>query len=130
MNVALLQGILLSQNAKTIALFKEIAERADICVSSRNKMVNFLLDIQENGFQVAVIEFKHGEEACLQWVRLIRRMRPKLPLIVICENIAKTTEAQLHEENIFYLGLQPLQKETLTVVLKSAVRQKKNIHTF
>lgn len=125
------QGIVFSQSARTISFFQDLSVVVDTQLVCADNMVGFLLEMHKKDFQFAIVEFKQVKVECLQWVRLIRRLRPKLPLIVICDKIDQPTEAHLHEERIYYLGMRPLQKETMAVVLKSAIRQKfKNMHAW
>ncbi len=116
------QGIIQSNDSETVALFQDLGSQLDICMTTITQMPNFLLELQEEDYQVASIDFIRFEPESLKWVKLIRRLRPKIPLIVLCDKIEMNTEARIYEEKIFYLGLRPLDKDILFTVLKSALK--------
>ena len=116
------RGIIKSEHVETVALFQKISEEMDMILTIEQKIANFLFDLFENGYQVAIIDFNQVESECLKWVQVIRRIRPKIPLIVLCDQVDFDLEARMHQEKIFYLGHRPVDKQILSTVCKSALK--------
>ncbi len=86
-------------------------------------MADFMLDLQEDDFQVVIFDIDRNESEGLKWVKFIRRHRPKTPLIVLCEDLDKESAALMYQESIVYLGLYPLDREVLLSVISSVLRR-------
>lgn len=117
------RGIVRSTNPDTVALCEEIGRQIGMIMTTKQDVASFLLDLQENNYHVAIFDLDQGEPDSVRWVKFIRRLRPKLPLIVLCDEIDKQAKTQMYEEGIFYLGLRPLNREILVSVFKAAVKQ-------
>jgi DNA-binding NtrC family response regulator len=116
-------GIVQSKNPETVTLCAEISEQLGMTMTIKQDVANFLLDLQEGDYRLAIFDCDKAEHESLKWVKFIRNMRPKLPLIVLCEEIDKKTGAQMYEEGIFYLGLHPLDRESLFSVFEAVLKQ-------
>ncbi len=86
-------------------------------------MADFLLRLQKNDCTVAIFDCGPNGGECVNWVKLIRRQRPKIPLIVFCDDVSSSIGAKLYQEGIFYLGLRPIEPAEFLEVLKATVKQ-------
>lgn len=116
------RGIIQSKHPETVALCEDIGKQIGMIMTIKEDVADFLLDLQENDYQVAIFDFDPVEHDNLKWVKFIRHLRPKLPLIVLCDEINQNTEAQMHAEGIFYLGLRPLDRELLISVFEAVLK--------
>lgn len=127
------RGIVRSKNPETVALCQEVGEQIGMIMTIKQEVANFLLDLQENDYQVAVFDFDQAEDDSLKWVKVVRHLRPKLPLIVVCDRIDHDIGARMYEEGIFYFGLRPLDREALCDIMLAALkhfsRQKNEQHS-
>lgn len=114
-------GLIQSKDADTISLCKDIGRQLKMVVTCKEDVADFLVELQENDYDVAIFDVEQLGREKLKWVKLIRGLRPKLPLIIICDQIDQTTEAKMHEEKIFYLGLRPIDREILYSIIKAAL---------
>jgi DNA-binding response OmpR family regulator len=117
------RGIIRSKNSETVALCQDIGRQIGMIMTIKQEVANFLLDLQENDYQVAIFDCNQDGYDCLKWVKFIRRWRPKIPLIVLCNEIDKNAGAQMYEEGILYLGLRPLDREILLSVFTAVLKQ-------
>lgn len=115
-------GIVRSKNPDTVALCQDLGRQIGIIMTIKQEVANFLLELQENDYQVLIFDSNQAENESLKWVKLIRRLRPKLPLIVLCDEIDKELGARMYQEGIFYLGQRPLNRGVLRDVVAAALK--------
>lgn len=89
-------------------------------------MADFMLEMLDGDYDVVLFDSDREERESVSWVKFIRRFRPKLPLIVFCDEVDQERATQMYEENILYLGLRPLDREILSSVVIAALKQRKS----
>jgi DNA-binding NtrC family response regulator len=120
------QCILIGCKTKSIVpLIKEVAVELAINFRTKHKVEDFLLDIQENDYNSIIFEMNMSCYESLKTIRLIRRMRPKIPLIVLMDKIDKKIGGQLLSEGVFHLLLSPPSRENLQTTLSTALKSYK-----
>lgn len=115
-------GIIKSKDPKTISVLRDAGNAIGLKLTVDGRAAEFLLHLQENDYRVSIFDYGGVDSDSLTWVRLIRRLRPKLPLILVGDHLDKSVGAQMYQEGIFYLGLRPLDAKVLVDVLQAAVR--------
>lgn len=113
-------GLIYSQEAQLITLCRSFAGVLGMVWKSENRIVDFLLDLQENDFQTILFDCDNLENECLKWVQFIRRLRPRIPLVVVSPQIDKEKGAKLHEQGVFYICQRPVHEEIMREVLQAA----------
>jgi len=116
-------GIIQSCDQELIALCHEIGREIGLSVTVAPTIPSFLLALHEDDFSIAILDCVNSGTAILDWVRLIRRLRPKVPLIVICDQIDQTMGGKIHEQGVFYLYIRPVHQEILRDVCVAALKQ-------
>ena len=111
------------QNETTIQICEEVAVGFGAEVIVKKKIEDILLAIQENDFKVIIFDLSIEGMEALKTIRLIRRMRPKIPLITLAEKIEKTIGGKIYNEGIHQLILTPLNEEDLRTPLKTIFKQ-------
>ena len=111
------------QNETTIQICEEVAVGFGVEVIVKKKIEDILLAIQENDFKVIIFDLSIEGMEALKTIRLIRRMRPKIPLITLAEKIDKTIGGKIYNEGIHQLILTPLNKNNLQTALKTIFKQ-------
>ena len=118
-------AIILSNDEQTVSVcsgcLKEIG--TELVVSY--EFDSLILALQENDYNVVICDCSNNFEKCLQWVKIIKKMRPKVALIVISQEIKKNTGGVLYQEGIFHLSEKPLDKEYLREILEAIVIPRK-----
>ncbi len=119
--------IIRSKHPETISVCQDISNQIGLTIHVEREVATFMLDLQDEDYQAAVFDFDHSETEAVNWVKFIRRLRPKIPLIVFCDDVDKNSEAQMYEASILYLGLRPLDKELLLPVFGAALKKVKGV---
>jgi DNA-binding NtrC family response regulator len=120
------QAIIGSKDSEIISLCKEVAKEIGMKIVNKHDVAQFLLDLQENDYQVALFDCKNMDVDCLKWVKVIRRTRPKIPLIIISDEVDMKTGGKVYEEGTFYLYILPIEKEVLRNILSAAIASSKS----
>ncbi len=78
-----------------------------------------ILELQENDYKVIMCDCSDNFQKCSNWIKVIKKIRPKIPLIVFTQEIDKSTGGKLYQEGIFDLCEKPLSKDYLKEVLSA-----------
>lgn len=115
-NPAILIG---SQIESTITPCKDVAEEMHIQCCIESKIEDFLLSIQENDYHAAIFDLDMEGFEALKTIRLIRNLRPKLPLITVAKDVNKKLGGQIYDVGVFHLIMSPPSRESIRSVLKA-----------
>jgi DNA-binding NtrC family response regulator len=85
-----------------------------------------LLELQENDYQVILCDCSDSLQKCSNWIRVIKKIRPKVPLIVFTQEINKSAGGKLYQEGIFDLCEKPPSKNYLKEVLSAILATSKS----
>ena len=119
------QCILIGSNNKSIiAKIKEVAVNQEINIRTEQKIEDFLLNVQAQDYRAILFDINMSCYEAIKTIRLIRRMRPKIPLIVLMDKIDKKIGGQILNEGVFHIILDPNSKNLSATM--SAVLRKKN----
>lgn len=114
-------AIILSQDPEISKLCDEVGEEIGMRMERISDLAGFLLALQEKDYQVALFDCIQMDDIKLSWVKVVRRIRPKIPLIIISDEVNQKTGGKIYEEGTFYLCLRPVQKKVLRKVLSAAL---------
>lgn len=118
----ILNAILHNPQADTLQHCQEISREIGIHLACSRNLADFLLALQQNDLHLAIFEVEQVTLEQLDWLRLIRKMRPKIPLIIICDAPVREIEAQLYELGIFYVGIRPVHRGILGEIFLAAIK--------
>ena len=119
-------AILLTQDKEIISLFSSATSELQTKLVEKPDFASFILEMQENDYALAICDCSRSLSECLKWVKVIKKIRPKVPLIVISSEIDKTSGGKLYEEGIFHLCEKPINKNYLKEVLSATLSYKKS----
>ncbi|MCK5086979.1 MAG: hypothetical protein KAQ90_05635 [Melioribacteraceae bacterium] len=114
-------GIVLSQDSKTISLCEDVGKELGLKNIYKHNLANFLLSLHENDFHVAVFDCTDMDKNNIEWVKVIKKTRPKIPLIVFTSESEQKGGGKMYEEGTFYFCTTPVHKEVLRNVLSAAI---------
>ncbi|MBT3251375.1 MAG: hypothetical protein HN641_04380 [Candidatus Marinimicrobia bacterium] len=115
------KGIILTQDADLTAVFKKSGDELNLKFESNPDISDYLLKVWDNGFSVIVFDCDQLEQESLKWIKIIRRIRPKLPLIVISKDFDPQVGGEIYDEGTFYYQQQPVSELVLSEVLSGAL---------
>jgi len=112
-----------SQNELIIPVVREVAEELRVSLQLEQKIEDFLLNVQGNDYKAIIFDLNMSSYEGVKTIRLIRRMRPKIPLITLVEKIDKKIGGQILSEGVFQLVMSPPSKENLRITLMTALKK-------
>ena len=88
-------AIILSLDMEIIKICDEVGEEIGMSVERRPNLSDFLLALQENEYDVALFDCVHMDDIKLNWVKVVRKIRPKLPLIIFSDEVNQKTGGKI-----------------------------------
>jgi len=82
------------------------------------------LSLQEDDFNAIVFDLGIKEMEALKVIRLIRRMRPKIPLITLAKKIDKQIGGKILSEGVFPIIIAPPNKKNLFAAMSAVLNKK------
>jgi DNA-binding NarL/FixJ family response regulator len=67
-----------------------------------------------------ILDFELANNSNLELINIIRRIRPRLPIIIFSEDNSEHTIGEIAELGIFYYALKPLNVEEIEKVVDAA----------
>ena len=117
-----LKILLGSDHDPMILIFQRVAENVPLEVTVKQKLEDFLLAIQEETYHAVTFDLGMKDDIdSIKTIRLIRQMRPKIPLIVITTELDKKLGSQIMNEGVFHIITTPLNKETVHAAMLAVI---------
>jgi DNA-binding NtrC family response regulator len=101
-------AIILSSDEETISICSKCTHELDMDLVCKTDFPSMLLELQKNDYKVILCDCSDKLQKCSNWIKVIKLIRPKVPLIVFTQEIDKTTGGKLYQEGIFDLCEKPL----------------------
>ena len=102
----------------------------NIPIVVKNDFPSLILELQDNDYSVVFCDCDENNEKCVNWIKVIKKMRPKVPLIVISKKIDKSIGGKLYQLGIFHLCEKPLNKDYLKEILSAILTPSKSYDKF
>jgi DNA-binding NtrC family response regulator len=119
-------AIILSQDIEIIRLCDEVGDEIGMKMERISELADFLLALQEKDYEVALFDCIHADDITLNWVKVVRKIRPKLPLIIFSDEVNQNTGGKIYEEGTFHLCIRPVQKKVFRQILSAAIDIKRS----
>jgi len=124
--VAINSAIILSTDEETISVCSKCTRELEMALVLKKDFPCMILELQENDYKVILCDCSDNLQKCSNWIKVIKKIRPKVPLIVFTQEIDKSTGGKLYQEGIFDLCEKPLCKEYLKKVLSAILTPSKS----
>lgn len=119
--MAFTRAIILSHDEEIVSVCGLLGKELGMEIENHEELANFLLQLQDKDFHVAMYDCNHINSDVLKWVKIVRRIRPKIPLIIFSDDVDQETGGNAYDEGIFYLYVRPVVKSVLNKVIKAAL---------
>jgi len=119
--MAISSAIILSTDEVTISDCSKCMNELNMNLVCKEDFPSMILELQENDFEVILCDCLDNFQKCYNWIKVIKKMRPKIALIVFTQKIDKSTGGKLYQEGIFHLSDKPINKDYLKKVLSAAL---------
>ena len=124
--MAINSAIILSTDEETISVCSKCTRELEMALVLKKDFPCMILELQENDYKVILCDCSDNLQKCSNWIKVIKKIRPKVPLIVFTQEIDKSTGGKLYQEGIFDLCEKPLCKEYLKKVLSAILTPSKS----
>jgi DNA-binding NtrC family response regulator len=115
------RGIILSSDETIISQCLEICSEVGIALVRKKEFAGFILDLQENDYDMILCDCSESFSVCHNWVKIIRRINPKTPLIILNERTSPTEGGILYQEGIFNLTEKPLDNNIIKEIITASI---------
>jgi DNA-binding NtrC family response regulator len=115
------RGIIISSDDKTISQCFEICSEIGIALVRKKEFAGFILDLQENEYDIIICDCTDGFTVCHNWVKIIKRISPKIPLIILNEKTNPQEGGILYQEGIFNLTEKPIDTNIIKEIITATI---------
>lgn len=112
--------LLLSNNIEHRLQMQEICNKLDVELIEISNVIYFILEVEKKDYQTIFIDGSPDEEY-LKLVQILKKIRPRIPIVFISDNDHKENLQKIYNEGIFYLYTAPLNKDILIEVINSSI---------
>jgi DNA-binding NtrC family response regulator len=120
------RGIILSSDEDTISQCFGICSEIGIALIKKTEFAGFIVDLQENEYDMVICDCMESFTVCHNWVKIIKRINPKVPLIILIEKITPNEGGILYQEGIFNLTEKPIDSKIIKEILSATVSYSKS----
>lgn len=114
-------AILLSEDTEIISKCVDAAEEINCELRIKFDLAEIILELQENPYNFIVFDCCDKNSDCVNWIKVIKKIKAKLPVIIISNNTEINFGAKFYELNIFSLFFSKESKELLVETFLAAV---------
>lgn len=82
-----------------------------------NNEADFLLSILDNDFDVVFFDLELPDAHGLKTIKIVRRIRPKLPIIVLTQKSDPELGGQVMQEGVAYFGDKLINQDAIRTTL-------------
>ncbi len=113
-----------SNSQQNIKICEQAVAELGAALIVKNKVADLLLSLQEDDYNAIVFDLDNKEIESLKAIRLIRRMRPKIPLITLAKKIDKQIGGKILSEGVFPIIIAPPNKKKLSAAIRAILNRK------
>jgi DNA-binding response OmpR family regulator len=117
----MLNGIIFSSDNEAVEVCFDCFSEVGIGLVKQSDFASFIYKLQQDLFDLIIFDSGNLYSDSLKYVKIIRKIKPKTPLIVFSDNTEKVDGGKIYEEGTFHLEQKPLQKNILKEVIKASI---------
>lgn len=84
---------------------------------------DLLLQVLQTDYDVLIYDLEISKADGLKMVRILRKIRPKVPLVVIANDLSRELGGKTLHENVAYCAVKPIYPAAIEKVVFSALNQ-------
>lgn len=89
----------------------------------QSDLTNFIFELQQEILDLIVFDSDTSLDSYFKHIKIIKRIKPKVPLIIVSSNIEKLDGGKIYEEGVFHLAQKPLSKINLREVILASFKK-------
>lgn len=115
------KGIILTFDSKIVDIFKIAGAKINLTFDFNDNLAEYFLKLVSDRYAVTAFDCEQLDPDNLRWIKVIRRIRPKLPLIVMSKELDNKIGWEIHEAGAFFYQQHPIDQKVLGEVLLGAL---------
>ena len=114
-------GIIFSSDNKVVDICFDSCSELGMALVKQTEFTNFIFELQHDILDLIIFDSTNQFPDCLKLVKIIRKIKPKTPLIVISDDIENIEGGKIYEEGIFHLAQKPINKNIIKEIIGASI---------
>lgn len=114
-------GIIFSSDNSVVDTCFDCCSEIGMGLVKQTEFTNFIFELQQDILDLIIFDSTNQFSDSLKLVKIIRKIKPKSPLIVISDNIENIDGGKMYEEGIFHLAQKPIQKSIIKEIIHASI---------
>jgi len=115
-------AVIASENADLIDQISNIMVEYDYSLIVVKSAIESILKILEQEADLLMLDLDLSENTVMDLIDIIKKMRPRLPIVVLPDDFTIDTVRKLTKAGVFYCAMKPVQIEEIEKVLEAVMR--------
>ena len=120
-------GIIYSSDHDVVETCFDCCSEIGMGLVKQTEFTNFIFELQQNILDLVIFDSNDQFSDCLKQVKIIKRIKPKAPLIVISNNIENIEGGKIYEAGVFHLAQKPINKNIIQEIIRASINSLKEI---
>lgn len=112
-------SVIVSEDSKVATQLTDILLKHDYTVTIEKSILKFICSILDKEINLLILDMDVPKTFNLDSIEIIRKIRPRLPIIVVMAETSLDALKTLVQKGVFYTAIKPLQSEDLNEVIKA-----------
>ena len=114
-------AVIVSEDLAIIDQISGIISKHNYSIIIANSALNSVLKILEKQIDLVIVDLYFPSNTSLDLIKIIKRMRPRLPIIALSEDFSLRTVREFIKSGIFYCAMKPIQIYEIENVLDAVM---------
>ena len=113
---------ILSSDARVVNQMTDILMQHDFTVTVEKSIIKFISSMLEKEISLLILDLDSPQGVNFDSIDIIRKLRPRLPIIVILVDNSLETLKTLVQKGVFYTALKPVLVEEIEEVIQAVTQ--------
>jgi DNA-binding NtrC family response regulator len=114
-------GIIFSSDINVVDTCFDSCSELGMALVKQTEFTNFIFELQQDILDLIIFDSTNQFADCLKLVKIIRKIKPKTPLIVISDDVENIEGGKIYEEGIFHLAQKPIDKIIIKEIIGASI---------
>ncbi len=120
--------IISTKDYNLVEELSSLFSKRKLVITVCNSQVSSILKILDQKIDFLILDFEKPDQTSLDFISIIKKTRPNLPIIVFAENPSIELVIELYNLGIFYWSLKPVGEQETNMILDAieSIKNKQN----
>lgn len=109
--------IIASEDPATISLLSTIFLNRKYSITIEISKLRSILKVLDDSINLVVLDLADDKNSIFDYLKIIKKTRPKVKIIIICDDTSLQTISKIRSMGIFYLLLKPIHADEIEHLL-------------